>query len=88
MCVYVCVGREEVHLTSSDTNLEGKVEAGLAIAIISASVIPLSYGLGLSSSWRVVRTHRFKWSQGILQITMHFKLLSIYLTKVNHSLNV
>lgn len=41
-----------MHLTSSDTDLEGKAEeVGPAIAIISASVIPIFCGLGLSSSF-------------------------------------
>lgn len=45
-------GRGGVHLSSTDTNLEVKVEeAGPAIAIISASVIPISCELGLSSSF-------------------------------------
>ena len=40
---------EHVHLTSSDTDLEGKAEeAGPAITIVSASVIPIFCGLGLS----------------------------------------
>lgn len=38
-------GRDS-HLISSDTNPEGKVEAGLATVIISASVIPISMNMG------------------------------------------
>lgn len=38
-------GRDN-HLISSDTNPEGKVEAGLATVIISASVIPISMNMG------------------------------------------